>query len=277
MGNPGKSAERIPKLEEFNVWNKLKARHYSILILAAIVTFETSAIAIDRYLAKTDNTAFEVVGHFRNNNFIDQLHKAEVKSLPIPGNLAQFSPLFKVSSQLKSEKSTLGENQPSKTSIKDTPQKFNFEKWIDHTVAKGESLSAIAGIYGSQVNNILSANNFSEKPSLKAGQKIKIPVAGEKFVYSVKSGDSLSKIASRFGISLQEMIRANNLKSCILSIGQKVEIPLKIQSKNLEIAKVEGDSDSLKMKIINVEKATATNSSLKIEKPAGLQIVKAPE
>ena len=49
----------------------------------------------------------------------------------------------------------------------------------------------------------------------------------DKNVYTVKSGDSLWAIAKRYGITVDELKRANNLTSNTLSIGQKLIIPSK--------------------------------------------------
>ena len=43
--------------------------------------------------------------------------------------------------------------------------------------------------------------------------------------YLVKSGDTLYAIAVKFGVSVDEIKEANNLKSNILTIGQKLIIP----------------------------------------------------
>jgi len=43
--------------------------------------------------------------------------------------------------------------------------------------------------------------------------------------YQVRKGDTLSEIASRFGVSVQDIKRHNNLKSSVLRIGQTLTIP----------------------------------------------------
>ena len=40
------------------MWNNLRARHYSVLILLTIVGLETSAIMIDRFMSKKSDVAF---------------------------------------------------------------------------------------------------------------------------------------------------------------------------------------------------------------------------
>lgn len=43
--------------------------------------------------------------------------------------------------------------------------------------------------------------------------------------YTVKSGDSLYKIANLFGTTVDELKQLNNLSSNLLSIGQRLRIP----------------------------------------------------
>lgn len=59
--------------------------------------------------------------------------------------------------------------------------------------------------------------------------------------YKVKKGDTLSEIAQKQGTSVSELKRANNLKSDLIRIGQKLKIPSAPQT----IAKVKQLSESL--------------------------------
>ena len=44
-------------------------------------------------------------------------------------------------------------------------------------------------------------------------------------IYQVKSGDALSRLAKKHGVSMAELRRINNLKSDNIQIGQKLKIP----------------------------------------------------
>ena len=100
-----------------------------------------------------------------------------------------------------------------------------------HKVRSGESLSVIASRYGKSTSELKRYNNL-RSTSLAIGQKIKIPggattqvIASKPTVHKVRSGESLSVIASRYGKSSSELKRYNNLRSTSLAIGQKIKIP----------------------------------------------------
>lgn len=61
--------------------------------------------------------------------------------------------------------------------------------------------------------------NSKKKPTAKTTSK---PTA-----YKVKSGDTLSAIATRHGITVAQLMNANGLKSDKLQIGQNLSIPNK--------------------------------------------------
>ncbi len=63
---------------------------------------------------------------------------------------------------------------------------------------------------------------------LMIGQRLKIPtnISDDDSIYVVKSGDTLWNIAKKYNISLDELLKINNLtKDSILNIGQKIKIP----------------------------------------------------
>lgn len=95
-----------------------------------------------------------------------------------------------------------------------------------YIVEKGDSLYSIAKRYGISVNELKKANNLTSN-SLSIGQVLKIPKisTNNDFGYTVQSGDTLYSIASKFGITVNEIKTYNNLTSNNLSIGQTLKIP----------------------------------------------------
>jgi len=105
-----------------------------------------------------------------------------------------------------------------------------------HKVSRGESLSVIAKRYGKTTNE-LKAFNHLRSTSLAVGQKINIPQSGTQVsnpvvkkvlkptVHKVRSGESLSVIAKRYGKTTKELTVYNQLRSTTLAVGQKINIP----------------------------------------------------
>ncbi len=116
-----------------------------------------------------------------------------------------------------------------------------------HTVKRGESLSKIAAKNGVTTQELLKANKMTAKQAnnIRAGQKLIIPgkAAAESSsssgssakgkTYTVKRGDSLSKIAAKNGVTVQELLKANGMtakQASRIHAGQKLTIPGKAAS-----------------------------------------------
>lgn len=122
------------------------------------------------------------------------------------------------------------------------PGKKNNTSTNEYVVKKGDTLYGIANKYNVSVDNLKSYNNLSTD-SLSIGQIIKIPdnkVSGNEYV--VKSGDSLYSISKKYGISVDELMSVNNLKSTVLSVGQLLKIPNNSEVTNVIYTVKKGDS-----------------------------------
>ena len=100
---------------------------------------------------------------------------------------------------------------------------------MTYTVKPGDTLYGISNQYGVSVTELANLNNVTAD-TLKVGQVLKIPTSsGENpnnmFMYTVKAGDTLYKIATKYGTTVDKIINLNNLKSTNLSIGQILRIP----------------------------------------------------
>lgn len=103
-----------------------------------------------------------------------------------------------------------------------------------HTVRSGDTLSTLAERYGTSVVKIKRANRLSGT-NLRIGQKLEIPVAEpvrkaeavspQSEIYIVRSGDTLSTIAERYGVGLSKLRAANGLRGNAIRVGQKIVIP----------------------------------------------------
>ena len=122
------------------------------------------------------------------------------------------------------------------------PGKKNNTSSNEYVVKKGDTLYGIANKYNVSVDNLKSYNNLSTD-SLSIGQIIKIPdnkVNSNEYV--VKSGDSLYSISRKYGVSVDDLMSVNNLKSTVLSIGQVLKIPNSGEVTNVIYTVKKGDS-----------------------------------
>jgi LysM repeat protein len=114
-----------------------------------------------------------------------------------------------------------------------------------HVVESGQSISTIAYRYGMSVSELKGLNGLTTS-HIVPGQKLFLRkeassgtvASAEKRIqsvdrttlqdgdkYTVKSGDSLSRIASRFGVAYKKIMDANGLTSTVLMPGTTLIIP----------------------------------------------------
>ena len=109
------------------------------------------------------------------------------------------------------------------------PKGEEQNEYDTYIVQNGDSLYSIANRFNL---NVLDLIDFNGLPStiLTVGETLKIPkgsIDTSEMVYTVKPGDTLYRIASTYGVSIEDLINVNNLTSNILSIGQQITIPIK--------------------------------------------------
>ena len=164
----------------------------------------------------------------------------------------------------------------------------------EYTVVRGNTLLDIADKFGVSINDIKSANNLN-KDKIKIGQiliipsftltdhkvnelqnEIKIPDGMHNdqpssiqtpepippIRYIVKKGDTLNKIASNFGVTVNELIYSNGLSSTRLKIGVILKIPstgtngiirnIKLEKPSIKYMVEDGDSIEELSKRFNV-------------------------
>ena len=105
-----------------------------------------------------------------------------------------------------------------------------------HIVQPGETLSQIANRYGTSVSDLLQLNSLQDENFVWYGQRLVIDsgaivtgvpqILGRSDVYTVQRGDSLSKLASRFGIGVRELAQFNGISPLRwLYHGQVLRLP----------------------------------------------------
>jgi len=104
------------------------------------------------------------------------------------------------------------------------------------TIQRGDTLTAIARREGVSLQALLDANGLTRESPIYPGETLIVPAdagvsapaalpdaAGQR--YTVVSGDSLSRIARRAGISVAALKAANNLRSDVIQVDQVLFVP----------------------------------------------------
>ena len=111
----------------------------------------------------------------------------------------------------------------------------------EYTVVRGDSFYKIARAHNTTTRAITEANPNIDPARLQIGAKIKIPPADTSstatssgasgapvsngYVYTVISGDTLTRIAQQHGTTVSALRAANGLRTSRLLVGQKLTIP----------------------------------------------------
>lgn len=115
---------------------------------------------------------------------------------------------------------------------------------VDHRVASGESFWSISRSYGVGMRELAAWNNMAPTDPLRVGQTLAVwarqpatAVAASlgpaervrTITYTVRRGDSLARIASRFGVGVNDITRWNNIsKQNYLQPGQRLTLRVDI-------------------------------------------------
>ncbi len=125
---------------------------------------------------------------------------------------------------------TISERMDNRMSIRSEQYK------LTHRVRHGDSLWLIAKKYKVSVNDLVTWNRLPSKTSLIKGDEIlvwKKTKMGEKFrkvIYEIKEGDSLSIIAHRFNISVDDILNWNAIpKDSFIVPGQKLTLHINVK------------------------------------------------
>ncbi len=143
--------------------------------------------------------------------------------------------------------------QPARQTQPSTPaRQSSSSSTATHKVQAGESLTAIARKYNVTLQALAAENDLSVTDGVFIGQTLKLPNGAQAVTtsasaptqssprssyqssanlgatenYTVKSGESLTQLANRFGVSIADLAAANNLASnANLRIGQVIKVP----------------------------------------------------
>lgn len=107
---------------------------------------------------------------------------------------------------------------------------------IEHIVQSGESFWVIARQYKVGMQQLARWNGMAVRDKLREGQKLVVWTNSvhrqtgsrsptiQKLVHTVRNGDSLSRIASRYRVTVADLHRWNKIKGKYLQPGQKIRV-----------------------------------------------------
>lgn len=112
------------------------------------------------------------------------------------------------------------------------PEEIEYEEeseFDSYTVVKGDTLSYIAGKYGTSYQYLAQINNISNPNVILVGQVLKVPRNGSKQAteqyYTVQKGDNLTKIARKYETTWQNLKKLNNIANAnLIYVGQKIRV-----------------------------------------------------
>ncbi|CAK7002621.1 MULTISPECIES: peptidoglycan DD-metalloendopeptidase family protein [Fusobacterium] len=125
------------------------------------------------------------------------------------------------------DKKDTGNTGTDKDRIRETAinQIMSTEKKLpvksEYIVKQGDTISQIAEANGMTMNMLLANNPNVSVKNLKIGQKLTI-VSENGIFYKVQKGDSLSKIASKFKMKLDDITAYNDIDAKNLKVGQDI-------------------------------------------------------
>jgi len=112
---------------------------------------------------------------------------------------------------------------------------------VTHTVRAGETVSAIASRYSTTVAKVVKLNHLDARALIRIGQVLTISEAtttsttsaakpastsGASSRYTVKAGDTVGAIASRHGLTVAAIVKANHLDArALIRIGDVLTLP----------------------------------------------------
>jgi len=96
-----------------------------------------------------------------------------------------------------------------------------------HRVEQGDTLSEIAERYGLDLETMVKVNQIEPDRPIHPGDRIQLSARRAPLpkLYVVKPGDSLAKVAKRYGVSQKALLDANRLRDRKVRPGQKLVLP----------------------------------------------------
>ena len=194
----------------------------------------------------SDDNQFDIVYPLRNSDSLSSLISKDLQTRGI--NVDKYYQRRLPTNTTLDYYSVIRNTIPNETIIIEYIENSNYEEIIDiiattlsnyinkkntYIVKKGDSLYQIAKKYNTTPDELKKLNNLTNN-IISIGQELKVPTPEstskeeeKNNVYTVKKGDSLYQLAKKYNTTVEELKKINNLTSNTLSIGQKLNLPVK--------------------------------------------------
>ena len=145
-----------------------------------------------------------------------------------------------------------------------------------YTVKKGDTLWDIAINNGTTVDQLMHDNNLTSS-LIFPGDKLtynttvnQVAQAKQEGYYSVVLGDTLAKISSRFGVSVDELVKLNNISNPnLIYVGEVLKVDAAAAAKTQTTATTEAKA--------SVTQTTSAQTVVKVEQPVKPAAAPAPK
>ena len=106
------------------------------------------------------------------------------------------------------------------------------ENFTTYKIKYGDTLSGIAAKYNTTYEYLAEINNIADPDKINAGDTIKVPGTAtkkEEYInYTIKRGDTLSRIAAKYNTTVDTLVKLNNIKDeDKIYAGDTIKIPNK--------------------------------------------------
>ncbi|PSL40334.1 peptidoglycan endopeptidase LytE [Planomicrobium soli] len=239
------ATENKVSVSDLKQWNNLKSDSIypnQVLTLsapkAATVSTATSQISVSK--SSTASSSLYIVKSGDTLSKIASLHKTSVSTLQQLNGLS--GSLIYVGQKLKVNGTAAAPASPTVTKPATTASPSATSTY---KVVSGDTLAGIAKKKNVSVTQLMNWNNLSSS-LIRVGQVLKIensasssspspaattpapsvpaPTASATGTYKVVSGDTLSGIAHRHGVSVTQIMNWNNLTSSLIRVGQTLKV-----------------------------------------------------
>lgn len=104
---------------------------------------------------------------------------------------------------------------------------------VQYRIKPGDTLDAISKRYGVTLAVLSQANGITNPNRIWAGQMLKVPVTDQRplgntpppTTHRVRAGETLTKIAAHYGLTVEELVHANNIRDPDnITVGQVLKL-----------------------------------------------------